>query len=419
MKNTKTEYINPEIIAFQLRNLRQIVFEVTDSCNLKCKYCGYGEFYGNYDSRVEKKLSFEKAKLFLDYIINFWKNNPSISSEKYIYIGFYGGEPLLNMDFIREIVSYLKKISIPYKKFQFGMTTNAMLLSKHMDYLVEHNFSLLISLDGNEFNHSYRVDHSGKNSFNRVFSNIQMLQEKHPEFFITNVNFNAVLHNRNSVSETYNYIKTNFNKRPRIAEINTSGIKPERHQEFKETYRNKEESLHDADNYDQLREELFLESSETNRLAFFIHQHSDNVFNDYNELLIDKNAMKNIPTGTCLPFGKKVFITVNGKILPCERIGHNYMLGEIVDNKVLINFDEIAKKYNNWYQKFELQCSKCFNKKSCTKCIFTLPDIDASPVCNQFMNEKNFMRMKQTNMDYLANNPHLYKKILEDVIIKY
>lgn len=40
-----------DIIEKNLMNLGQITFEVTDACNLKCKYCGYGEFYGHYDNR--------------------------------------------------------------------------------------------------------------------------------------------------------------------------------------------------------------------------------------------------------------------------------------------------------------------------------------------------------------------------------
>jgi len=207
MNNQEKKYIDAGLIANQLSDLRQIVFEVTDLCNLNCKYCGYGDFYGNYDTREAKNLSIEKAILFMEYIVSYWKNNPSVSPYKYIYIGFYGGEPLLNMRLIKQVVNYFKKVVIPYKEFQFCMTTNAILLNRYTDYLVENNFSLLISLDGNEYNHSYRVDYAGKNSFDRVLSNIELFREKHPSFFTTNVNFNAVLHNRNSVSETFYFIK--------------------------------------------------------------------------------------------------------------------------------------------------------------------------------------------------------------------
>jgi uncharacterized protein len=44
-----------------------LVFEVTDKCNLKCKYCGYAELYGGYDERVGKDLLFFKAQAIIDY----------------------------------------------------------------------------------------------------------------------------------------------------------------------------------------------------------------------------------------------------------------------------------------------------------------------------------------------------------------
>lgn len=413
----KKEYINSYLILTQIRNLKQIVFEVTDHCNLKCKYCGYGEFYENYDTRDRTELPIGKAKLFLDYIINFWKENPSVSPHKYIYIGFYGGEPLLNMKFIKNIVHYLKTVSIPNKEFQFGMTTNAMLLDKYMDFLVENNFSVLISLDGNKYNHSYRVDHTGRNSYNRVISNIELLRNKYPSFFTSNINFNAVLHNRNSVSETFGFINNKYNKIPSMGELNTTGIKPEMHKKFWKTYKNKEESLQSDDNYEELHKDLFLESPETRKLTFFIQHYSGNVFNTYNDLFIDNEKIETIPTGTCLPFGKKVFITVNGKILPCERIGHNYPLGSISEKDVLIDFNEIADRYNTWLAKFEKQCSMCYNNNACPVCMFTIPNIDSNPVCKQFMDKKSFERSKQANLSYLKDNPELYKRIMENVII--
>lgn len=45
-----------------LANLRQLLIEVTDGCNLACKYCGYGELYGNYDARNNKKQTFDNVK---------------------------------------------------------------------------------------------------------------------------------------------------------------------------------------------------------------------------------------------------------------------------------------------------------------------------------------------------------------------
>lgn len=59
-------------IRMNLVNLKQLVFEVTDGCNLQCKYCGYGELYEGYDDRKSQKLSFTKARLILNYLARLW-----------------------------------------------------------------------------------------------------------------------------------------------------------------------------------------------------------------------------------------------------------------------------------------------------------------------------------------------------------
>lgn len=61
-----------------LLNLKQLTFEVTDACNLQCKYCGYGDLYFGYDKRDAKYLPFERAKLIIDYLSEIWsrRNSP-------------------------------------------------------------------------------------------------------------------------------------------------------------------------------------------------------------------------------------------------------------------------------------------------------------------------------------------------------
>lgn len=61
------------------------------------------------------------------------------------------------------------------------MTTNAMLLDRYMDYLVEKGFHLLVSLDGDKHGDSYRVDKCGNSSFERVMRNVKRLQTNYPK----------------------------------------------------------------------------------------------------------------------------------------------------------------------------------------------------------------------------------------------
>ena len=207
---------DPEDIRYYLKLLPQLVFEVTERCNLDCNYCAYSELYRGNDSRKGKNISFAKAKLIIDYLYDLWKEDYSEGINRELTIGFYGGEPLMNVPFIKQVIDYVESLGLKKtgKICLYSMTTNAMLLDQYMDYLVEKDFRLLISLDGDEFGQSYRVDHSGKNSFDRVFRNINMLQKKYPDYFKSNIDFNSVLHNRNEVESIYKFICTQFDKIP-------------------------------------------------------------------------------------------------------------------------------------------------------------------------------------------------------------
>jgi uncharacterized protein len=211
---------------------------------------------------------------------------------------------MMNINFIKKVVDYLQDKDLNKRLF-FSMTTNAMLLDKCMDYLVEKDFRLLISLDGDEYAQSYRVDASGKNSFNRVIGNIKLLQKKYPDYFQSNVSFNSVLHNRNNVQETYHFIKSTFSKEARIAPLNNSGIKKEKIDEFRKTYQNITESIQKAPNCEALQTELFIENPETKALLSFVHSQTGNVYDNYYDLLVDVKKIPHPPTGTCIPFFKK------------------------------------------------------------------------------------------------------------------
>ena len=412
------QYISADIIINSIANMPQLVFEVTDACNLKCKYCAYGEMYDDYDAREEKMLPVDKAIRLIDYLVDFWNSGRNKSIGQTTFISFYGGEPLLNMPFVRTIVDYVEnKINCPNRRFIFSMTTNAILLHKYMDFLRNHRFNLLISLDGNRDNTAYRVDKAGNQIFDRIVKNVDKVKEKYPDYFKEKVYFNAVLHNKNSVEEIYRFFKEKYDKMPSIGELNNVGIRKEMQEVFKKTYRNSEESLHQSEHYEEIERDMFIRSSSYQSVTLFLHQYSGFVFKDYTDLLFDHSEQKKLPTGTCIPFLKKMFVTVNGKILPCERISHQFALGEITDTEVRLDMEAIANKYNAYYAKFENQCSKCKTAKSCIQCIYNVSDLEGKPVCHGFMNEESFRNYVNSQMRFLEKNPESYKKIMEEVIV--
>lgn len=409
--------INSETIDYTLSNLAQLTFELTDKCNLDCKYCGYSEFYNNHDKRNGQKLSFGVAKRMIDYVFKKWNSPLNSSKEGVGFISFYGGEPLLCVPLMKEIIEYIKSKKVN-REIVYSMTTNGVLLNKYMDFLVENKIKLTISLDGNKKNNSYRVDHKGNASFNKIFNNIKLLKERFPKYFDESVFFNTVLHNRNSVEEVYSFFEKEFGKITNISELNNSGIKEDKIEEFIKTYKNYREDIRSSKHYEILNKKLLVNSPDTRDLLIFMKQNSGVFFSSYTDLF-DNDIQYQLPTGTCLPFGKKLFVTVNGKILPCETIGHQFSLGRVTEESVNLDFNKIAEKYNNYFDKVKKQCKYCYASNSCTQCIYMIESIDDEQAkCDGFANDNTIKQQYSDTVAYLEDNPFLYNKIIDEVIFE-
>ena len=410
--------IRDKDILNNLINLPQLVFEVTDACNLKCKYCGFGDLYRGYDARVGNSLDFSVAKVIIDYLATIWEAYPSKSHTPHTYISFYGGEPLMNMPFIKETVCYIDSLKLP-RHFSFSMTTNAMLLHRYMDYLVQKDFHLLISLDGDREGNSLRVQNNGDSSFDTVITNVKLLQHNYPSFFQTNVNFNTVLHCQNSIESVLGFFHKEFGKQPSISELNDSGIRQEKKEVFEKTYRSKKTSLLESGNPHQLSESLFISDPDVKNLLLYLYKYSGNVFKDYNDLLANKKCRYLLPTGTCIPFGRKMFITVNGRILPCEKIDHCFSYGTVNQVGVHLDCEKVAMSFNSYLSRVKSLCFRCNRKQSCSQCLYYLDDIQSSPVsfCRDYLDKEGFRHYKSVCLRYLKDHPNLYKQLMEKVIV--
>lgn len=162
---------------------------------------------------------------------------------------------------------------------------------------------------------------------------------------------------------------------------------------------------------------MFIGASSYRSLALYLHQYSGNYYRDYTDLLYDKKHLKYIPTGTCLPFSRKLFVTVNGKILPCEKIGHQFGLGQVLETGVDLDPISISRKYNEYYDKMENQCSHCKNRPACIQCLFNLKDIDKNPICYGFMNKAMMKQFSEQQFQFMREHPGAYREIMEKVTV--
>ncbi|MCI0470368.1 MAG: radical SAM peptide maturase [Candidatus Aminicenantes bacterium] len=402
-----------------LANTIDVIFEATDACNLKCKYCGFGDYYENYDKREKKSLDFKMAANLLDFLYRFWQSPLNTSHKNKINIGFYGGEPLLNIDLIKQVVDYVKKFDNLNKTFTFRMTTNALLLEKNMDFLVDHDFHLLISLDGNKKHNGYRVFPDGSEAYDTIFHNVTALKNKYPDYFKKNISFNVVLHNKNSVGEVYEYFKENFDKIPTISELSPINIKHDKREDFLRMYQNSDESVNLSKDHLRLEKEMFERLPSIKALCSIINHCSGHCYMNYSELLYPSDRQQRIPTGTCLPFSRKLFLSVNGKLLPCERIGHQFFYGTVDEEKVNLDAREVARLTNDYVDKIRNHCFSCYKADICPMCIYNLKvdKPEAIKKCPEFMDYNKFAGYLSSWLSKMEENPEYYPRIMDEVYI--
>lgn len=410
----KDRRFDADTVKRHLASTEQISFEVTDRCNLKCRYCGYGEFYYGYDQRSGKDFDIETAKRLIDYVFDLKESSLNRSIHRKIAISFYGGEPLLNMPFIEGVVEYVKNKKLTHNSLFFSMTTNGTLLNRHMDFLAENEFSLGISLDGDEDQNKYRVFPDGTPAFGVIRDNIKRLKKKYPNYFEKWVNFQSVLHHRNSRKSVLEFFRKQYGKKPYITSLSLVYINPEKREEFSK-FLTDPSSGWDRETIKEYRKNTrkLLDLPSTGELSKLIGAYSGYVFKKYDQLLFPFDSHIKVSTGTCVPFQKRVFVTVNGKILPCEKIGQEYFLGTVDREKVNIDFGEVAEKYNRLYGKLGTMCDRCFNSLHCTKCIFSLNLNDDDPRCNEFLDYESYRKKQSKLISRIEETPRFYPVLMK------
>lgn len=405
-----------ESIKETLSNIGSIVFEVTDACNLKCSYCINGDLYNFHTPTKNRKLAFETVKATIDYLYPLWLSELNKSSNQEITVGFYGGEPLLNFSLIKKSVEYCNRLQLKNRSFKFNMTTNATLLDKYIDFLVENNFRITISLDGTKQGQSYRTFHDGKNSFDKVYPILKKVQKDYPDFWKKNISFNSVLHNRNSVEEIHRFIYEEFGIVPEIHSMNNSGIPLEKKDKFNEMYVSYYKSASQSN--DNVRQERFTSDPYYFSLCEFLLWYGDNQFFNYESFLYSNSSYIQAHTGTCFPFSRKIYVSADQKILVCERVGHQYALGEIENGKIVLNAEKIADTYNHYHDKLYEQCKDCYMINGCQQCIFQLDDLNSDqPICHMRHTEEDIANYLRLHIDLLESREINFEKIFNESIL--
>ncbi|NOR45399.1 MAG: radical SAM protein, partial [Candidatus Delongbacteria bacterium] len=283
--------ITEEIIDHKLANITSITFEVTENCNLRCEYCGYGEMYNSESHYKKNELSFEKVRTFLNLL---HKARLEKNITKMIILQFYGGEPLMKLNIIKKTVNLANEL-FGKDNTIYGLTTNGMFLNQdNAKYLIKNNFDIYISLDGNKEENSYRKDIKGKNSFETVVSNLSNLRNNCSDnYFQRKIKIIAVAHDKNSRLNS-NYIFKEYKIKPRFTRLCKNNVKLSHQEKFK--------------NMNSYSDNFFSEENSTRNYFenFEVENHWGLI---RSQLSIEEQ--NRFPTGTCTPFYNRVFVTVN------------------------------------------------------------------------------------------------------------
>ena len=151
--------------------VKALCLHIAHTCNLNCDYCfaSQGKYHGE-----RAVMSFEVGKRALDFLVE------NSGSRRNLEVDFFGGEPLMNFDVVKELVAYARSIEKEKNKnFRFTLTTNGVLIDDDViDFANREMSNVVLSLDGRkEIHDRHRVDYAGNGSWERIVPKFQRLVE--------------------------------------------------------------------------------------------------------------------------------------------------------------------------------------------------------------------------------------------------
>jgi uncharacterized protein len=356
----EVEHPMAKVLNFCIANkLSHVILQVTQSCNLRCSYCVYS---GGYKQRghSQKQMSLDVAKKSIDYLIGHSKDSSLIT------VGFYGGEPLLRFDMIKECVEYADK-SAEGRKVKYGITTNGTLLSDDIiEYFVAHDFAVTISLDGPREIHDKNRRFAGKDkgSFDVLIDNLKRIKSRFPEYY-KRIIYNTVLDPSNGfrcvdefilndeMFEDMFFSSTVIDSRNAINEI-----------KFEDDFVAERE-------YEMFK--IFLKK--IGRLnGYSVSKLLETTFEMTSRQRKGKQSVSSssLParfhhSGPCVPAMLRLFVSADGVFYPCERVSELSEISKIGDIWNGVDLEK-ADRILNIERETDTPCMNCWAYLYCTAC---------------------------------------------------
>lgn len=345
--------IDEKEIKKKVRKLPAVAIEMTEDCNLRCKYCIYSEHYENWRSMTHRKMKFDTARKGLDFIYSFLKNR----KVREFAIGFYGGEPLLNFAVIKKIIAYSKKLFAGWK-LRFNITTNLTLLDEEkLDFMAANDFLILVSLDGGKESHdSKRVFCSGKGTFDTVYRNLEKMAARHPALY-EKTGFSGVFSPDLSIKKMHEFFSGNeLVKDRRFRYSIVSPCTDSYYRVYKA----------DWEKYRREYEEVLACIIEKLRHKQELSGYESFMFSEFKKLegKLKIRGVSNLH-GACL-FDARLFLDVKGRFHICERVNNTFPIGNVDRGFDFPKMTDITREYAEFTRthcrdcKIRFLCSRCY-----------------------------------------------------------
>lgn len=331
MKYLKPMY-NPQNV------VKAMCLNVSHDCNLRCKYCfaSQGDFHGQ-----RLLMDLETGKRALEYLIE------NSGYRRNLEVDFFGGEPLMNFNLVKELVKYGREIEGAHNKhFRFTITTNGTLLTDDkIDFINENMDNCVLSLDGRKcVNDLMRPTVGGKGSYDTIIPKFKKLISKRgdKDYFIRGTFTNE---NLDFSEDLMDYYKQGFKK---------TSIEPVVTDE-KEPYAIRAEHLQKIlDEYEKLSKEYIEIKKEDKEFSFF-------------HFIIDLSqgpcAVKR--TVGCGAGSEYIAVTPEGDIYPCHQfVGEKeFKMGDIFNGIKRTDIRDSFKTANVYTNE---DCPECWARYYCS-----------------------------------------------------
>lgn len=366
--------------------IQMLTLEITQQCNLRCRYCIYSGKYACFRTHRARHMSFEVAEKGLRFYFDRSLDKLSIS--------FYGGEPLLNFNVIKKCIDIIKiyQNSNKHKETNIRVCTNGVLLDTHkIKYFVDNEVDIQISLDGPKNHHDrYRVMKDGKGTFDIMRENLAHISSISRSYYKEHVMFVCTITPTSNLEEMNEFfindslINSNYLMVGKLFD--------------KETifFNNCEYNAYQGDEYASLKNKYFnIISRKENKRTFLDHEFERSYVRLYKRNIYDHPREETHLLGPCMPGQRKLYVSCDGKIYPCERINSYFTIGDIDKG---YDFNKIRNMWTDYMKIMNRRkCLGCWAMHLCGNCFATLAKKGTFSLSDSFSDEKRFCRNTRKN----------------------